>query len=113
MKFLKNYEIQHLDQNYDFLVRHLQDATQNNELQITKDGLDNLINVLKHNIVLEDEVKEIKDAAREEGHEDGYEYDKWDIRCKNCIERENAYAILADCGVPFDQYGEPIGIWSD
>lgn len=73
MKFLKNYEIQHLDQNYDFLVRHLQDATQNNELQITKDGLNNLINVLKHNIVLEDEVKEIKDAAREEGHEDGYE----------------------------------------
>ena len=73
MTFLKNYEIQHLDRNYDFLVRHLQDATQNNELQITKDGFDNLINVLKHNIVLEDEVKEIKDAAREEGHEDGYE----------------------------------------
>lgn len=64
MKFLKNYEIQHLDQNYDFLVRHLQDATQNNELQITKDGLDNLINVLKHNIVLEDDVRKIKDAAR-------------------------------------------------
>lgn len=73
MKFLKNYEIQHLDQNYDFLVRHLQDATQNNELQITKDGLYNLINVLKHNIVLEDDVRDIKDAAREEGHEDGYE----------------------------------------
>lgn len=72
MTFLKNYEIQHLDQNYDFLVRHLQDATQNNELQITKDGLDNLINVLKHKIVLEDDVREIKDAAREEGHEDGY-----------------------------------------
>lgn len=73
MIFLKNYEIQHLDRNYDFLVRHLQDATQNNEIQITKDGLDNLINILKQNIVLEDEVKEIKDAAREEGHEDGYE----------------------------------------
>lgn len=73
MIFLKNYEIQHLDRNYDFLVRHLQDATQNNEIQITKDGLDNLINILKQNIVLEDEVKEIKDAAREEGNEDGYE----------------------------------------
>ena len=73
MTFLKNYEIQHPDKNYDFLVRHLQDATQNNELQITKDGLDNLITVLKHNIVLEDDVREIKDAAREEGHEDGYE----------------------------------------
>lgn len=73
MTFLKNYEIQHLDRNYDFLVRHLQDATQNDELQITKDGLDNLINVLEHNIVLKDDVKEIKDAAREEGHEDGYE----------------------------------------
>lgn len=73
MTFLKNYEIQHLDKNYDFLVRHLQDATQNNELQITKDGLDNLINVLKHKIVLEDDVRDIKDAAREEGHEDGYE----------------------------------------
>lgn len=73
MTFLKNYEIQHLDKNYDFLVRHLQDATQNNEIQITKDGLDNLINILKQNIVLEDEVREIKDAAREEGHEDGYE----------------------------------------
>ena len=73
MTFLKNYEIQHLDRNYDFLVRHLQDATQNNEIQITKDGLDNLINILKQNIVLEDEVKEIKNTAREEGHEDGYE----------------------------------------
>ena len=73
MTFLKNYEIQHLDRNYDFLVRHLQDATQNNEIQITKDGLDNLINILKQNIVLQDEVKEIKDTAREEGHEDGYE----------------------------------------
>lgn len=73
MTFLKNYEIQHLDRNYEFLINHLQDATQNNELQITKDGLDNLINVLKNNIVLEDEVTEIKDEAREEGHEDGYE----------------------------------------
>lgn len=73
MTFLKNYEIQHLDKNYDFLVRHLQDATQHNQLQITKDGLDNLINILKQNIVLEDDVREIKDAAREEGHEDGYE----------------------------------------
>ena len=54
MTFLKNYEIQHLDENYDFLIRHLQDATQNNQLQITKDGLDDLINVLKHNIVLEE-----------------------------------------------------------
>lgn len=78
MTFLKNYEIQHLDRNYDFLVRHLQDATQNNELQITKDGLNNLIDVLKHNIVLEDEVREIKDASREEGFDDGYEdgYDR-------------------------------------
>lgn len=32
-----------------------------------------MINVLKHNIVLEDEVRDIKDAAREEGNEDGYE----------------------------------------
>ena len=78
MKFLKNYEIQHLDQNYDFLVRHLQDATQNNQLQITKDGLDDLINVLKHNIVLEKQLKDIKDEVREEGYDDGYEegYDR-------------------------------------
>lgn len=73
MKFLKNYEIQHLDQNYDFLVRHLQDATQNNQLQITKEGLDDLIKLLQHNIVLEDEVNYIKEQAKEEGHEDGYE----------------------------------------
>ena len=73
MTFLKNYEIQHLDENYDFLIRHLQDATQNNQLQITKDGLDDLINVLKHNIVLEEQLKDIKDEVREEGYDDGYE----------------------------------------
>lgn len=78
MTFLKNYEIQHLDENYDFLIRHLQDATQNNQLQITKDGLDDLINVLKHNIVLEKQLKDIKDEFREEGYDDGYEegYDR-------------------------------------
>ena len=57
--------------------------------------------------------REISKNFYKEMYEDGYEYDKWDIRCKNCIERKNAYAILADCGVPFDQYGEPIGIWSN
>lgn len=78
MTYLKNYEIQHLDQNYDFLIRHLQDATQNNQLHITKDGLDNLINVLKHNIVLEEQLKDIKEEVREEGYDDGYEegYDR-------------------------------------
>lgn len=78
MTFLKNYEIQHLDENYDFLIRHLQDATQNNQLQITKDGLDDLINVLKHNIVLEEQLKDIKDEVREEGYDDGHEegYDR-------------------------------------
>lgn len=78
MTFLKNYEIQHLDENYDFLIRHLQDATQNNQFQITKDGLDDLINVLKHNIVLEEQLKDIKDEVREEGYDDGYEegYDR-------------------------------------
>lgn len=78
MTFLKNYEIQHLDENYDFLIRHLQDATQNNQLQITKDGLDDLINVLKHNIVLEEQLKDIKDEVLEEGYDDGYEegYDR-------------------------------------
>ena len=37
-----------------------------------------MINVLKHNIVLEDDVREIKDEAREEGFDDGYEdgYDR-------------------------------------
>lgn len=78
MTFLKNYEIQHLDENYDFLIRHLQDATQNNQLQITKNGLDDLINVLKHNIVLEEQLKDIKDEVRKEGYDDGYEegYDR-------------------------------------
>ena len=73
MTFLKNYEIQHLDENYDFLIRHLQDATQNNQLQITKDGLDDLINVLKHNIVLEEQLKDIKDEVREEGYDRSYD----------------------------------------
>lgn len=57
--------------------------------------------------------REINKDFYKEMYEDGFEYDKCDIRCKNCIERENTYAILADCGVPFDQYGEPVGIWSD
>ena len=50
----------------------------NNQLQITKDGLDDLINVLKHNIVLEEQLKDIKDEVREEGYDDGYEegYDR-------------------------------------
>lgn len=33
--------------------------------------------------------------------------------CYNDIKRENAYAILADIGVPFSPDGEPLGIWSD
>jgi len=49
----------------------------------------------------------------EEMYEDGFHYEKYEIRCKNCHERENAYQILADIGVPFDRYSEPVGIWSD
>lgn len=33
--------------------------------------------------------------------------------CYNEFERENAYSILADIGVPFSSDGEPLGIWSD
>ena len=32
------------------------------------------------------------------------------IHCYNDIERENAYAILADIGVPFSPDGKPLGI---
>lgn len=37
--------------------------------------------------------------------------------CNSCYNRieeeENAYAILAEIGVPFLSDGEPVGIWSD
>lgn len=33
-------------------------------------------------------------------------------RCKNDLEIENTYEILASIGVPFMD-GEPVGIWSD
>ena len=46
--------------------------------KLQKDGLDDLINVLKHNIVLEEQLKDIKDEVLEEGYDDGYEegYDR-------------------------------------
>lgn len=31
----------------------------------------------------------------------------------NELERQNAYAMLVDIGVPFNADGEPAGIWSD
>lgn len=32
-------------------------------------------------------------------------------RCKAEAERSNAYALLESIGVPFDDSGEPVGIW--
>ena len=50
------------------------------------------------------------DKPTDEQH---YEGEYCCASCYNEFERENAYSILADIGVPFSSDGEPLGIWSD
>ena len=45
--YLNYYEIQHIDNNFEDLIHYLQDAVKENKLQITKEVVDNIIEIVK------------------------------------------------------------------
>ena len=72
--YLNYYEIQHTDSNFEDLIHYLQDAVKENKLQITKDVVDNIIEIIKNKELNSDD----KDRYYDEGYEDGEREDKED-----------------------------------
>lgn len=58
---LQSYEIQHPNQDLDDIIKKLQDLTNTNQLEITKDGLDQLNHII---------IKELN-ACYFKGYKDG------------------------------------------
>ena len=46
--YLNYYEIQHLNTNFEDLIHYLQDAVKEGNLQITKEVVDNIIEIAKN-----------------------------------------------------------------
>lgn len=65
--YLNYYEIQHIDNNFEDLIHYLQDAVKENKLQITKEVVDNIIEIVKDKELDSDD----KDRYYDEGYEDG------------------------------------------
>lgn len=65
--YLNYYEIQHIDNNFEDLIHYLQDAVKENKLQITKEVVDTIIEIVKNKELDSDD----KDRYYDEGYEDG------------------------------------------
>ena len=84
MTYLKSFEIQHPDSEFEGLIYLLQDLTTEQNLEITKEGLDRIIQHIDDNFVLNESIDcEIQNNydqgysrgyadGKDEGYEDGY-----------------------------------------
>ena len=72
--YLHYYEIQHIDNNFEDLIYYLQDAVKENKLQITKEVVDNIIEIAKNKELDSDD----KERYYDEGYEDGEREGKQD-----------------------------------
>ena len=69
--YLKYYEIQHLNTDFEKLIHYLQDAVKENKLQITKEVVDNIINITNKQELFEDELEKSYDEGYSDGYKDG------------------------------------------
>ena len=81
--YLNYYEIQHIDNNFEDLIHYLQDAVKENKLQITKEVVDNIIEIAKNKELNSDD----KDRYYDEGYEDGEREGKQDGYAERYDER--------------------------
>lgn len=84
MKYLKSFEIQHPDSEFEGLIYLLQDLTTEQNLKITKEGLDRIIQHIDDNFVSNESIDcELQNNydqgydrgyadGKDEGYEDGY-----------------------------------------
>lgn len=69
--YLKHYEIQHPNTDFENLIHYLQEAVKENKLQITKEVVDNIINITNKQELFEDELEKSYDEGYSEGYKDG------------------------------------------
>lgn len=69
--YLNYYEIQHPNTDFEKLINYLQDAIKENKLQITKEVVDNIINITNKQELFEDELEKSYDEGYSEGYKDG------------------------------------------
>lgn len=84
MKYLKSFEIQHPDSEFEGLIYLLQDLTTEQNLELTKEGLDRIIQHIDDNFVSNESIDcELQNNydqgydrgyadGKDEGYEDGY-----------------------------------------
>lgn len=70
-KYLNYYEIQHTNTDFENLIHYLQDAVKENKLKITKEVVDNIIEITNKQELFEDELEKSYDEGYSEGYKDG------------------------------------------
>ena len=69
--YLKYYEIQHTNTDFENLIHYLQDAVKENKLQITKEVVNKIIEITNNQELYEDELEKSYDEGYTEGYKDG------------------------------------------
>lgn len=69
--YLNYYEIQHTNTDFENLIHYLQDAVKENKLQITKEVVNNIIEITNKQELFEDELEKSYDEGYSEGYKDG------------------------------------------
>ena len=69
--YLKHYEIQHPNTDFEKLINYLQDAVKENKLQITKEVVEEIINITNKQELFEEEFKKSYEEGYSEGYKDG------------------------------------------
>lgn len=69
--YLKYYEIQHTNTDFEKLIHYLQDAVKENKLKITKEVVDTIIEITNKQELFEDELEKSYDEGYSEGYKDG------------------------------------------
>ena len=76
--YLKYYEIQHTNTDFEKLINYLQDAVKEKKLKITKEVVDNIIEITNKQKLFEDELEKSYDEGYSEGYSEGYKDGKAD-----------------------------------
>ena len=69
--YLEYYEIQHTNTDFEKLINYLQDAVKEKKLKITKEVVDNIIEITNKQKLFEDELEKSYDEGYSEGYKDG------------------------------------------
>ena len=71
--YLNYYEIQNTNTDFENLIHYLQDAVKENKLKITKEVVDNIIEITNKQELFEDELEKSYDEGYKDGKVDGKE----------------------------------------